>query len=202
LEVGQVEIFIIFWRAEMYDQNRVVFVAALATSILLSACSSTPVAPPVIAKPPPPVVSVTPSAPSQVANKPAVPAVVVATPLAPYLDPQNPLYKQRSVYFDFDQAAVKPEATPLIELHGKFLATHPAVSIKIEGNTDEQGGAEYNLALGQKRAEAVLRTLKIYGVKDSQMEAVSFGEEKPKALGHDETAFVQNRRADLDYPAK
>jgi len=89
-----------------------------------------------------------------------------------------------------------------MELHGRFLATHPAVSIKIQGNTDELGGTEYNLALGQKRAEAVLKTLKIYGVKDSQMEAVSFGEEKPKAMGHEETAYAQNRRADLAYPVK
>jgi peptidoglycan-associated lipoprotein len=76
------------------------------------------------------------------------------------------------------------------------------VSIKIEGNTDERGGAEYNLALGQKRAEAVSRALKIFGVKDAQMEAVSFGKEKPKVLGHDDASYAQNRRADLDYPAK
>jgi peptidoglycan-associated lipoprotein len=76
------------------------------------------------------------------------------------------------------------------------------VAIKIEGNTDERGGAEYNLALGQKRAEAVSKALKLFGVKDSQVEAVSFGKEKPKAPGHDEVSYAQNRRADLDYPAK
>ena len=81
-------------------------------------------------------------------------------------------------------------------------SAEPAVSIKIEGNTDERGGAEYNLALGQKRAEAVSRALKIFGVKDAQMEAVSFGKEKPKVLGHDDASYAQNRRADLDYPAK
>jgi peptidoglycan-associated lipoprotein len=87
-------------------------------------------------------------------------------------------------------------------LHGKFLASHPLLAIKIEGNADERGGAEYNLALGQKRAEAVSKALKIFGVKDSQMEAVSFGKEKPKALGHEEASYAQNRRADLDYPVK
>lgn len=182
--------------------NRLTFTAMVAASLLLGACSSTPVAPPETAKATAPAIS-TPSASSNsVANKPTVAAAVVATPLAPYLDPANPLYKQRSAYFDFDQSAIRPDAVPVIELHGKFLAVHPAVSIRIEGNTDEQGGSEYNLALGQKRAQAVLKALKMYGVKDSQMEAVSFGKEKPKAAGHDEAAYTQNRRADLTYPAK
>ncbi len=88
----------------------------------------------------------------------------------------------------------------MLELHGKYLAANPQIVIKVQGNTDEKGGAEYNLALGQKRAEAVVKMLKIYGVKDSQLEAVSFGKEKPKALGHDDAAHAQNRRADLAYP--
>lgn len=179
--------------------SRVAFVAVVAASVLLAACSSTPVAPPMIAKTTTPAPS---PASVQPANPPVAPAAVVATPLAPYLDPQNPLSRERSVYFDFDQASVKPDSAPLMELHGKFLATHPAVSIKIQGNTDERGGSEYNLALGQKRAEAVLKALRIYGVKDAQMEAVSFGKEKPKALGHDEAAYAQNRRVDLAYPEK
>ncbi|WP_296447418.1 peptidoglycan-associated lipoprotein Pal [Rhodoferax sp. UBA5149] len=181
----------------MSVKKRLALGAVMGATILLAACSSTPVAPPMAAKVATPATTL-PAA----ANKPTVPVAVAATPLSPYLDPLNPLYKERSVYFDFDQAAVKPNAAPLMELHGRFLATHPAVSIKIQGNTDELGGTEYNLALGQKRAEAVLKTLKIYGVKDSQMEAVSFGEEKPKAMGHEETAYAQNRRADLAYPVK
>lgn len=184
----------------MKAQKRLTLTVAVAASILLVACSSTPVAPPIAAIPPPPVTTLPATNPAT--NQATVPATVVATPLAPYLDPQNPLYKERSVYFDFDKAVVKPEATSLMELHGKFLAAHPAVSIKIEGNTDERGGAEYNLALGQKRAEAVSMALKIFGVKDAQMEAVSFGKEKPKALGHHDASYAQNRRADLDYPAK
>jgi peptidoglycan-associated lipoprotein len=104
------------------------------------------------------------------------------------------------VYFEFDQYVLKPEGQRLLEMHGKYLATHPGVSIKVEGNTDELGGAEYNLALGQKRAQAVVKTLKVFGATDAQMEAVSFGKEKPKAAGHDEAARAQNRRADLDYP--
>jgi len=183
----------------MKVQKRLTLAVAMAASIfLLAACSSTPVEPVATATP----AAATLPATNPVASQPTAPAVVAAAPLAPYLDPQNPLYKERSVYFDFDQSVVKPDATPLMEMHGKFLATHPAVSIRIEGNTDERGGAEYNLALGQKRAEAVRKALMIFGVKGAQMEAVSFGKEKPKALGHDEAAYAQNRRADLDYPLK
>ena len=119
-----------------------------------------------------------------------------------YLDPSNVLSRERSVYFDFDQATLKPEGEKLLALHGSFLAAHPEVSIKVEGNTDEQGGAEYNLALGQRRAQAVVKVLKLSGVKDAQMEAISFGKEKPIATGHDEASRAKNRRVDLDYPSK
>ena len=90
----------------------------------------------------------------------------------------------------------------MLELHGRYLSANPKLSIRVEGNADERGSAEYNLALGQKRAESVVRALKLYGVKDSQMEAVSWGKEKPKAMGHDEAAWAQNRRVDLVYPSK
>ena len=118
------------------------------------------------------------------------------------MDPQNPLSRDRSVYFDFDQYTVKAEGARVVELHGKYLVGKPDLKIRIEGNTDELGGKEYNLALGQKRAEAVAKSLKVYGVKDSQMEAVSLGEEKPRATGADEASRAQNRRADVAYPAK
>ncbi len=170
----------------------------MAATVFLAACSSTPVVAP-IAK----TVAPSSSAPiSQASPQPTAPAVVTATPLASYLDPKNPLYKERSVYFDFDQSTVKPESAQLVEMHGRYLAAHPEVSVKIEGNTDSRGGAEYNLALGQKRAEAVQKALKIFGAKDAQLEAVSFGKEKPKAAGDDEAAYAQNRRADLAYPQK
>ena len=103
----------------------------------------------------------------------------------------------RPVYFDFDEFAIKTEFTGLVEQHGKYLAANPRLAIRIEGNADERGSTEYNLALGQKRAQAVLTALKIFGVRDSQAEVVSWGEEKPKAAGHDESAWAQNRRADL-----
>ena len=88
----------------------------------------------------------------------------------------------------------------MLEQHGKYLLSKPNLAIHIEGNADERGSAEYNLALGQKRAEAALKALKLYGVKDAQMEAVSWGKERPKALEHDEAAWAENRRADLVYP--
>jgi peptidoglycan-associated lipoprotein len=118
------------------------------------------------------------------------------------LDPNSPLSKQRNVYFDYDNFSIKKEYQALIELHGKFLAQNPGVSIRVEGNADERGGSEYNLALGQKRAEAVAAALKVYGVKAAQVEATSWGKEKPKATGNDEASWAQNRRGDLVYPSK
>lgn len=113
-------------------------------------------------------------------------------------NPNSPLAK-RSVYFDFDSFVVKDQYRDVIAAHAHYLLSHTSRHIAIQGNTDERGGSEYNLALGQKRAEAVRRALSLSGVPDSQMEAVSFGKEKPRALGHDETAWAENRRADIVY---
>ncbi|NEX60262.1 peptidoglycan-associated lipoprotein Pal [Noviherbaspirillum galbum] len=106
---------------------------------------------------------------------------------------------KRSVYFDYDSYIVKDEFKPVVEAHGKFLTTNKARKVVIQGNTDERGGREYNLALGQKRAEAVRKSLSLLGVPESQMEAVSFGKEKPKATGSDEASWAENRRADIVY---
>lgn len=113
-------------------------------------------------------------------------------------NPNSPL-SQRSVYFDFDKYVVKEAYRPLVSAHSNYLNTHKARRIVIQGNTDERGGREYNLALGQKRAEAVRRSMALQGVSDNQMEAVSFGKEKPRAEGHNEAAWSQNRRADIVY---
>ena len=106
----------------------------------------------------------------------------------------------RSVYFAFDSYEVSPEYAAVVEAHAKWLAANPEVKIVIQGNTDERGGREYNLALGQKRSEAVLQRLQLLGIPSSRIEAVSFGKEKPIALGHSEEAWAQNRRADIVYP--
>lgn len=113
-------------------------------------------------------------------------------------NPNSPLAK-RSVYFDFDSYTVRPDDQALLQAHAQYLKSHPDRRILIQGNTDERGTSEYNLALGQKRAEAVRRVLGTFGVPDSQVEAVSLGKEKPVATGHDEPSWEQNRRADLVY---
>lgn len=138
---------------------------------------------------------------SQTANATAK-SVVAPVVVPAHLDPNSSLSKNRSVYFEFDKFQVKDEYKAVVESHGKYVGSQSTLKIKIEGNADERGGREYNLALGQKRAEAVARALKVYGVKDQQVEAVSFGSEKPVAAGHDEAAWAQNRRADVSYVGK
>ena len=105
----------------------------------------------------------------------------------------------RIVYFDYDSFIIKPEFQSLLETHARHLRDDPALKVVIEGHTDETGGREYNLALGQKRAEAVRRALALLGVADNQTEAVSFGKEKPAVPGHDEAAMAENRRAEIVY---
>jgi peptidoglycan-associated lipoprotein len=105
----------------------------------------------------------------------------------------------RVVYFDFDSFEIRPEFTAVLEANARYLAADSSRRLALEGHTDERGGREYNLALGQKRAEAVRRAMSLLGVKDSQMEAVSFGEEKPALAGFDEAAFAKNRRVELTY---
>jgi peptidoglycan-associated lipoprotein len=105
----------------------------------------------------------------------------------------------RSVYFDFDSYAVRDDGKPVVSNHAGYLTKHTERKVLIQGNTDERGGTEYNLALGQKRAEAVRKAMSALGVSDNQMEAVSLGKEKPKATGHDESAWAENRRADIVY---
>jgi len=111
----------------------------------------------------------------------------------------GPANVARIVYFDYDSYVIKPEFQNLIEAHARFLKANKGRKVAIEGHTDERGGREYNLALGQRRAEAVRRSLGLLGVPDSQVEAVSFGKEKPAAPGSDEAAWAQNRRAEIAY---
>ncbi|MEI7761976.1 MAG: peptidoglycan-associated lipoprotein Pal [Comamonadaceae bacterium] len=105
----------------------------------------------------------------------------------------------RVVYFDLDSFVIKPEFQTLIETHARFIKADKARKVAIEGHTDERGGREYNLALGQKRAEAVRSALGLLGAPDNQLEAVSFGKEKPAVPGSDEAAMAKNRRAEISY---
>ncbi len=103
------------------------------------------------------------------------------------------------IFFDYDSYSVKPEFQSTIDAHAQFLKANPRAKVSLEGHTDERGGREYNLALGQKRADAVRQTLSLLGVAESQVESVSFGKEKPAAQGADEGAFAKNRRAEFFY---
>ena len=111
----------------------------------------------------------------------------------------GPANVPRLIYFDYDSYVIKPEFQPMIEAHARFLKANNNRGIAIEGHTDERGGREYNLALGQRRAEAVRRALGLLGVADNRLEAVSFGKEKPTDPGSDESAWAKNRRAELVY---
>jgi peptidoglycan-associated lipoprotein len=121
-----------------------------------------------------------------------------AAALAALRDPKNILSK-RSIYFDFDRFDIKTEYKDLVGAHAKFISEHKAAKVLIQGNTDERGSREYNLALGQKRADAVKKGLALLGAKEEQLESVSLGEEKPKSEGHDEAAWAENRRSDILY---
>jgi peptidoglycan-associated lipoprotein len=116
----------------------------------------------------------------------------------PLRDPSSVLSK-RVVYFDFDSFVVRDEFRPLIEAHGRYLAQNRGARMTIQGNTDERGSREYNIALGQKRADAVKRMMTLIGAQDAQIETVSFGKEKPKNAGHDEASWAENRRDDIVY---
>ena len=105
----------------------------------------------------------------------------------------------RIVYFDYDSYVIRPEFQPVIEAHARFIKSDKNRKVALEGHTDERGGREYNLALGHKRAEAVRRAMALQGVADSQLEAVSFGKEKPAALGGTEADMDKNRRAEISY---
>lgn len=111
------------------------------------------------------------------------------------------ILRERSVYFDLDSFVIKEEYRQLVTAHSDFLKKNPQRKVTIEGNTDERGSREYNLALGQKRSEAVKSMMRVLGVPENQLEAVSFGEERPKEPGHDEAAWAKNRRADISYRA-
>lgn len=113
-------------------------------------------------------------------------------------DPKS-ILSQRSVYFDLDKYEVKSDYMPLLQAHAKFIAAHPTAKILVQGNTDERGSREYNLALGQKRANAVKTTMATLGVKEDRVEAVSLGEEKPRKTGHGEEVWAENRRSDILY---
>jgi len=178
--------------------NRILVLAA-AVGFVVAGCSSTPTeqkpapapeaqpAPP----PPPPAPPPAPEAPKAVEAPPPV-------AMDPLNDP-NSILARRSVYFDFDKSLIHESDVPIIEAHGNYLVSHASRTVRIEGNCDERGSHEYNLALGQRRAEAVRARLKLLGVPTSRVETISLGKEKPRNPGHNEAAWAENRRSDIIY---
>jgi peptidoglycan-associated lipoprotein len=116
----------------------------------------------------------------------------------PLTDPNNILSK-RSVYFDLDKYDVKAEYKPMVEAHAKYLTGNKGAKVAVQGNTDERGSREYNIALGNNRANNVRKMMNVFGAPDSQIEVISFGEDKPRAACHDESCWKENRRADIVY---
>src|SRR5689334_11035835 len=112
---------------------------------------------------------------------------------------QEALLAERTLYYDYDAYNIKEEYRRVVDAHAKFLLAHRELKLRVEGNCDERGSREYNLALGQRRADSVKRALTLLGVPGSQIETVSFGSEKPKVTDHDEQAYAKNRRSDLVY---
>lgn len=166
---------------------------ALAVAVAMAGCSSVPLSDvPVVDK----SATTVPGGQSGGGTQSQV-TPVVTDPLQG--TQQGPANVARIVYFDYDSYVIKPEFQSLIEGHARFLKANNARRVNIEGHTDERGGREYNLALGQRRSEAVRRALALLGVPDGQMEAVSFGKEKPAAPGADEAAWAKNRRAEIVY---
>jgi len=127
---------------------------------------------------------------------PAAPSA--ATDIDPLNDP-NSILSKRSAYYPFDVAVVQDEDKPMVQAHAKYLAGHSNRNVRLEGNCDERGSNEYNLSLGQRRADGVKKMLELGGAKASQLDNVSYGEEKPRCTDHDEACWKQNRRTDLNY---
>jgi len=113
-------------------------------------------------------------------------------------NPNSPL-SQRVLYFDLDSSQIKDEDRDIITVHAEFLASHPEITVVLEGHADERGSREYNIALGEKRAKAVKQIMTLQGVAENQIQVISFGEERPVALGHDSSAWNLNRRVEILY---
>jgi peptidoglycan-associated lipoprotein len=182
-------------KAQTIVGRRTGAVMASALAVLLAAgCSSTKLDQPAAVETRTPT-EVNPDANAGNTGKPAAESAVKSVDLG--ANATVPAGLGRVVYFDYDSFVVKDEFRPVIEGHAKFLGANKAKRILVEGHTDERGSREYNLALGQKRAEAVQRSMLLVGAAEGQIEAVSFGEERPAAQGSDESAWAKNRRAEL-----
>ncbi len=178
-------------------------IAIAVASIFLVACKSTPIAPAKVEDKSPTASTAGKPATDNSADTGAVKEVTVDSNANdagnnPLKDPNNILSK-RNIFFDYDSGAIKVEYRSLIEAHAKYLLAHADTKMIVQGNTDERGTREYNLSLGQRRSVAVKKALNLLGVKDSQIETVSYGEEKVTTNCADEACYAQNRHADIVY---
>ncbi|MBK1724659.1 peptidoglycan-associated lipoprotein Pal [Thiocystis violacea] len=175
---------------------QVPILALFVLVLALTGCASTP------REPLPESVPVAPPAPlPRVTREDAVTTPVEPikpTYAGPWEDPANPLFN-RTIYFDYDTAEIKQEFLPLMRTHARYLGGHTETRVTLEGHTDERGTREYNLALGDQRAEAVRRFMLAEGVRPDQMATLSYGEERPAGLGHNEQSWRQNRRVIIQY---
>src|SRR5687768_8384143 len=167
---------------------------------VLAGCSSTPdEQKPVVVDERKPTMAGAPTAPPKAPAKPEVQPVKPQTMQGWQLQVKDPanILSRRSIFFDYDQFVVKEEFKPVVSAHARLLSQNRDARATIQGNTDERGSREYNLALGQKRADAVKAMMTLLGAPSAQIETVSFGEEKPRAQGQTEQAFAENRRVDI-----
>jgi len=113
--------------------------------------------------------------------------------------PQAGLLAKRIIYFDFDSSEIKGDGTDIVGAHAKYLANNPSVRVRLEGHTDDRGSREYNIGLGERRAQSVRRALLLQGASEAQLSTVSYGDERPAVAGHDEAAWSKNRRVEIVY---
>lgn len=175
--------------AEFSSMRRVIIVLGIAGVLGLGGCAG---------KPPKPA----PTAPSE--STEGAQGAGAASAAAGAADeeaagPSAGLLATRLVYFDFDSAEIKGAGTDVVAAHAKYLAAHPATRVRLEGHTDERGSREYNIGLGERRAQSVRRALLLQGASDAQISTVSYGEERPAVPGHDEAAWAKNRRVEIVY---
>lgn len=179
---------------EKVSMHRLILVLLMAVTLGLGACASKK------AKP------TAPAAPSEASSTAQNSGAGSTSAADTGMDdeaagPQGGLLATRVVYFDFDSSEIKGAGTDVVAAHAKYLASHSGTRVRLEGHTDERGSREYNIGLGERRAQAVRRALLLQGATDAQLSTVSYGEERPAVPGHDETAWAKNRRVEIVYLA-
>lgn len=179
---------------EKVSMHRLILVLLMALTVGLGACAS---------KKPKPTAPTAPSEASSAAqnNGAGDSSAAGAAMDDEAAGPQGGLLATRIVYFDFDSSEIKGAGTDVVATHAKYLASHSGTRVRLEGHTDERGSREYNIGLGERRAQAVRRALLLQGATDAQISTVSYGEERPAVPGHDETAWAKNRRVEIVYLA-